>query len=393
MSNLKVLTVIDQLRFGGAENVLATLAGQASGAGIDMRVAVLAPRGDGRDRWLPALRNAGVEPRFLGIDRLGRPDGVSRVAAAIRASGCDIVHAHLEDSSTLVPVAAQLARRPAVCTLHHVPEPELDRRTALRERLAVRFASRTRGLIFVSQASRRGFAERYGANERTWTVIPNGIDLSRYAPSDATPPEGLDLPAGVPVVTVIGHMRFGKGQDTAVEAWPDVLAEHPDARLLLVGDGPNLADLRHRAAELGIGERVVFAGARDDIPAVLRASTLVLLPSRIEALPTVLIEAAACGVPAVATRVGGIPEVVVDGETGWLFDTLTGPSVAAAVRAALRDPQRLAEAGRQARLRAVERFDARTWARRLHWAYAWAAAGCRLGEVTLDDVPPGGGAA
>lgn len=393
---IRVLLVIDGLQFGGAENVLVTFASYARMAGVRPRVAVLAPPTGGRDRWLPAVRKAGLDPRFLGIDRLAQPNGVTRVAAAIRASRCDIVHAHLEDSATLVPVAAALARRPAVCTLHHVPEPVLDRRTALRERLAVRLASRTRGLIFVSEASRRGFAERYGDDPRTWTVIPNGIDLERFSPPAPGDPSHtvrseLRLPPGAPVVTVIGHMRYGKGHDVAVEAWPRVLAEHPDARLLLVGDGPNLGDLRHRATELDITGRVIFAGPRDDVPDVLRASDLVLLPTRIEALPTVLIEAAACGVPAVATRVGGVPEVVTDGTTGWLFPTPEPEPAADAIRTALRlrrdAPTEFATVGQAARARAEARFDARVWTHRLATAYSAAIAGHRLGARPYSTDP------
>lgn len=383
---IRVLLVIDGLRFGGAENVLVTFAAYARQAGLEPRLAVLAPPAGGRDRWLPAVRAAGLDPRFLGIGRLARPDGVARVAAAIWASGCDIVHAHLEDAATLVPVAAALTRRPAVCTLHHVPGP-LDGRAAVRERLAVRLASRSRGLIFVSEASRRGFADRYGEHPRTWTVIPNGVDLDRFTPdaSGGPSPDAVRaesrIPPEAPVVTVIGHMRPGKGHDVAVAAWPRVLAEHPDAHLLLAGDGPGLPALRRRAGELGITGRVVFAGARDDVPDVLRAADLVLLPTRTEALPTVLIEAAGCGVPAVATDVGGVPEVVDDGTTGWLFPT---PDRAAdAVRAALRlratDPYGFAAIGKAARAHAEARFDARAWTRRLAVAYRAAIAGHPIG--------------
>lgn len=384
---IRVLLVIDGLQFGGAENVLVTFAAYARQAGLEPRLAVLAPPTGGRDRWLPAVRAAGLDPRFLGIDRLAQPDGVARVAAAIRASGCDIVHAHLEDSATLVPVAAALTRRPAVCTLHHVPQP-LEGRAAVRERLAVRLASRSRGLIFVSEASRRGFADRYGERPRTWTVIPNGVDLDRFTPDGGPSPDavraGLRISLDAPVVTVIGHMRPGKGHDVAVEAWPRVLTEHPDARLLLAGDGPGLPALRRRVEELGITGRVVFAGARDDVPDVLRAADLVLLPTRTEALPTVLIEAAGCGVPAVATRVGGVPEVVDDGTTGRLFPT---PDRAAdAVRTALRlrdtDPDGFAAIGKAARAHAESRFDARAWTRRLATAYRTAIAGHPIGAPT-----------
>ncbi|SET54944.1 glycosyltransferase [Geodermatophilus poikilotrophus] len=383
---MKVLVVIDSLNFGGAENVLVTLAAEAPALGLELDVLSLAPPTNGRAAWLPRLRAAGLEPHFLGVDRLAQPDAVARLARAIRESGCDVVHAHLEDATTLAPVAGRLARRPVLCTLHHVPVP-LRGREALRERLAVLAGSRSAGLLLVSQASRDGFAARYRRSARHghWSVVHNGVDLERFhptAPGEPTDlPAELGVPAGVPVVTVVGHMRIGKGQDVAVRAWPQVLAEHPEARLLLIGNGPREEELRALARDLGVASRVVFAGARDDVARILRCTTLVALPTRMEALPTVLLEAAASGVPSVATDVGGVPEVVVDGETGWLVPApapgvLPDPgSFATALRDALRDPARLRARGAAARRRAEERFGSRQWAERLTDRYAAVAAG------------------
>ena len=383
---MRVLVVIDSLNFGGAENVLVTLAAEAPTLGLELDVLSLAPPTNGRAAWLPRLRAAGLEPRFLGVDRLAQPDAVARLTRAIRESACDVVHAHLEDATTLAPLAGRLARRPVLCTLHHVPVP-LGGREALRERLAVMAGSRSAGLLLVSQASRDGFAARYRSSARHghWSVVHNGVDLERFrptAPGEPTDlPAELGVPAGGPVVPVVGHMRIGKGQDLALQAWPQVLAEHPEARLLLIGDGPREEELRALARDLGVASRVVFAGARDDVARILRCTTLVALPTRMEALPTVLLEAAASGVPSVATDVGGVPEVVVDGGTGWLVPApapgvLPDPeSFATALRDALRDPARLRARGDAARRRAEECFGSRQWAERLTARYAAVAAG------------------
>ncbi|MGH3622539.1 MAG: glycosyltransferase family 4 protein [Sciscionella sp.] len=386
----RVLMVIDALNFGGAENVLVTLAGQAERAGMRLDVAVIAPPTGGRARWLPALRAAGLRPRFLGITRLRQPGALPRVAAAVRASRADVVHAHLGTASILAPIAAKLVGRPALCTLHHVPRPVYGTEAA-RERLSVAVGSRSSGLLFVSTASRQGFAATYRAPQRNWAVIHNGVDLTRFRPRRAGEaiglPADLGVPADAPVVTLVGHMRRGKGHRVLLDAWPDVLREHPEARLLLVGDGPEEAELRATVDGRGLAGRVVFAGARDDVELLLRQSTVAVLPTEIEALPTALIEAAACGVPAVATRVGGVPEVVAHGRTGWLVDAQEPALFAGALRAALGDPVRLAGFGRAARQRAESLFGADRWADRLAGVYRAVAAGRRVGDLGADLGP------
>lgn len=370
---MKVLVVIDSLSFGGAENALVTLARHASSVHLRIQVLALAPSTDGRSEWLSRLNLAGLEPRFLGVKRLLQPTAVPRLATAVRASGCDIVHAHLETASTLAPLAARLARRPALCTLHHVPVP-LRGREAARERLAVNIGSRSDGLLFVSQASRDGFAAAYPrtAHQDRWSVVHNGVDLQRFTPLGSAKrqfPSDLGIPSAAPVVSLVGHMRPGKGQDVAVEAWPSVLSREPEARLLLIGSGPHEEQLRTQVRDLRIVERVVFAGARDDVEALLRSSTLVVLPTRMEALPTVLLEAAASGVASVATAVGGVPEVVVDGETGWLVPAPRAELFAAALCDALACPVELTRRGAAARRRAQLHFDALTWVTRLRDRY------------------------
>jgi glycosyltransferase involved in cell wall biosynthesis len=117
---------------------------------------------------------------------------------------------------------------------------------------------------------------------------------------------------------MVGAFRRRKGYGWALQAWPTVLGHCPEARLLFVGTGPEEASLRDRAAELGVSDSLVFGGMRSDIPEVLRASSVALLPSESEALPATLMEAAACGIAVVAHRVEGVTEVVSDGETGLL---------------------------------------------------------------------------
>jgi glycosyltransferase involved in cell wall biosynthesis len=374
---MRVLMVIDSLRLGGAERVLATLSAAAPAAGFRFELAVLSGSGSHRSVMEPVLAEAGVQVRYLSLSRLGDPRALPRLLGAIRGSGADVVHAHLEEAAMLVPPAARLAGRKTVCSFHHVVVP-LPRREKLKERLAIAVANRSAGVVFVSRASLESFADAYGGPRENWCVVENAVDIDIFAPAPATMPAELEVPAGVPVVTMIAALRSRKGQAAALRAWVTVLQSAPAARLVLVGAGPEHDGLLRLAGELGILERVIFAGMRTDVPRLLRASSLVVLPSEHEALPTTLIEAAACGVPVVATDVDGIPEVVIDGETGLLVPPDDPLALARGVTALLEDRPRRVLMGQNARTMAEDRFNARRWAERLYEIYEQAA---RVGRV------------
>ena len=368
---MRVLAVIDGLQFGGAENVLATLGRFGPKHDVHVDVVSLSAASGPSAAWLPVLHEAGLAPRFLGIRRLAQPDAVARVAAAIRDIAPDVVHAHLEDSATLVSLACRLTGHPSVSTYHHVAH-RLSGREGLRERLSVASANRGNAVLFVSQASLDGFAATYGGPKRHWRVVHNGTDLERFRPEPTTLPADIPIPEGAPVVTILGRLGTGKGQETAVAAWPAVLAGAPEARLLLVGDGPLEAPLRAQAEALGLHERVIFAGRRSDVQRILAASTLACLPTVCEALPTALIEAAACGIPAVATEGSGVAEVVDDGVTGLLTPYADSHRLASAVLELLNDEARRSAMSAAARRRAEERFDAHLWVERLRAIYGEA---------------------
>lgn len=367
---MRVLVLVDSLALGGAETLLATLARAAAPAGLTVQVAALAGSSDGRDVLQSALQAAGAEPAFLDVPRLASARAVPVVARAIRSSGCDVVHAHLEYSAILGSVAARLTGRPAVSTFHHVPAA-LSRREAAKERLAVELASRSSRVIFVSDAARAAFASRYG-ERHSWATVRNGVELARFDPAPAPLPAGLGGPGqpGGLVVAMVAALRPGKGHERALRMWPQVRAAVPEARLLLIGAGPLEHRLGELAGALGLDEpAVVFAGLRADVPRLLRGVDIVLLPSESEALPTTLVEAAAAGRPAVATQVGGVGEVVVDGVTGALVPAGDDAALAAALIELLRDRGRRLRMGAAARTHAERNFDAAVWTQRLAAIY------------------------
>ena len=356
---MKILVVIDSLRWGGAENLLTTFIRGSGQVGLAVDVVSLGPPVGQLAETRGLLENEGVAPRFLDLPRLAHPDAVPRVLRAIRQSGCDLVHAHLEHAAILASAAATVARLPVVSTFHQMAGQERGRE-AMKERLAVLTASRGRAVLFVSNASLQSYAQRYG-RRGNWLAVPNGIDLERFTPDPASMPHDLPIPAGAPTVSVIAALRPAKDHATALAAWPEVLKVVPEARLLVVGAGPRRLLLEGLARELGITDRVIFSGPRTDVTRIVRASTVVALPTTTEALPTVLLEAGACGRPVVASDVGGVCEVVSNGDTGLLVPPHDPSAFAEAlVRLLLDEPGREAM-GRRARKRVLEQFSMGRW--------------------------------
>ncbi|MBP2415923.1 glycosyltransferase [Microlunatus capsulatus] len=374
-----MLTVLDAFRLGGAETLIAQLGRVAPEMGLELDVLSLHGPSEERSKLAPLLEEAGLRPRYLGVDRTLDPRSFVRLVQDVRRRRPDVVHAHLEMAMTLALPAARLAGVPAVGTFHHVHRP-LTGRASARERLALEVATRSQAAVFVSQASLVSFRDRYRAGRavpRSWQVVHNGVDLAYFSPPPddvAALPADLGL-AGRRVVTVLAALRDFKGIVHVVRAWPRVVERHPEVRLLLVGSGTEEASLRAEVDRLGLAGSVVFAGMRSDVPDVLRGSELVVLPSIYgENLPTVLMEAGGCARPVVASDVGGISDIVADGETGLLVPPGQPDALGAAVLRVLDDPalgRRLGEAGR---LRMEERFDAHLWARNLCGLYARAAA-------------------
>ena len=370
-TGIKALVLIDAFRMGGAETLLAPMIVASRDTDVDMDVVSISPADWNSEKTMTILAEAGIATRSLGIRRLLDPVALPRLVNTIRKGHYDVVHAHLEMAMTLAVPAAKLVSTPAVCTFHHVQRP-LEGRAAKRERLAVEAATRSRRALFVSEASRQSFVDAYrpGRMPANWEVMHNGIDISNYAPGEADPRLHDELAGGTagPVVVVPAAFRDFKGIPVAIRAWPLVRQRFPDAVLSLAGGGELEGELRQLVADLELGDAVVFAGVRTDMPAVYRAADVVLLPSTHgENLPTVLIEASATGCAIAASRVGGIPDIL--GETGLLFEAGSTEGLADAVCTLLRDPEFRRRLGAAAGERARTEFSATAWLGRLRATY------------------------
>lgn len=370
---MRVLHVLDSFSFGGAENLVVELARHAAadpGADLDLAVASLGPRGrEGKDAMLGRLQAVGLAPTYLAVRRLLDPLGVLRLARTLRAGSAEVVHAHLGYSATLVPLAARLAGVPCVATLHL--EPQLGSRAdRVKEALSVLVPARLGRLVLVSQAAYDGYARHYGPATASWRCIPNGIDVDRWTTARRRLPQDVPVPDGAPVWAVVAALREPKGHVPLVEAWARVVEDHPDAHLLVVGEGPHRSALETRVHELGLGRRVHLLGRREDVPDLLAGVDGVVSASLTEALPTALVEAAACGLPVVATDAGGTRDVVLDGVTGRVVPVGDVTALATELSRLLTDPRTRAAYGAAARRRAEQVFSMQAWTRALHDLYA-----------------------
>ena len=196
--------------------------------------------------------------------------------------------------------------------------------------------------------------------------LPHGVDTARFRP--ASPDERvalrrrLGLPADALVIAWTGRVLKGKGLETLLGAFERVAAAEPGAHLLLVGSGSGQAlsiedELRGRVQASGLRPRVTFAGRVDAVEDWLRASDVFAFPSLVEALGISLIEAAACGLPCVGSRTGGIVDVIEEGRTGLLVPPGDAEALASALRALLSDPGARAAMGEAGRRLGVRRFD------------------------------------
>jgi glycosyltransferase involved in cell wall biosynthesis len=365
---LRVHYLIDSLGPGGAEHLLAEYLAVLPGLGVEPVVTAIQERsGNPVAARIAAL---GIEVETLGIERLRQGDARALVAAAMERARPDLVHTQLEFANILGSWAAGRQGIPVVSTIHTIDRPRRLSRDGLRFRLmAWSLRRRAERVLCVSDGARRHFEAVAGIGRSRASTLHNGIDLAPFAAADPAAGravrEAHGIPAAAPLATTVAVLRRPKGIQHMLEALPRVLDRVPDAHYLVVGDGPHRAALADQAAALGLVGRVHFVGATDRVPDHLAAADLFVLPSLTEALPTVVIEAMAAGLPVVATAVGGVPEMVDHPGSALLVPPADPVRLAEAVSRVLSSPLQASAMGRSGRRIAAARFDIRRQAGRL----------------------------
>lgn len=357
---LHVLALIDHFALGGAQAVLARFAAESHRINVRLSIACLEELdGNPLDE---SLLEIGLAPVVLGVTgraRLGALRTVRRHVAQVRPQ---ILHTHLGTSDLLGGLAARSLGVPVVSTIHTT---QWERRGELRRMLLRFIAAR---VIAVSESARQEYL-RYGwARADQVVTIHNGIDAQPEPGAGREVRRELGLTPAEVVVAMISSIRPEKAHDVAIEAVRRLRPRYPMLRLLIVGDGQQSEELLRPAAELGDG--VILAGRRVDVMRVLDAVDICLHPSRADAFPTTILEAMAAGVPILATAVGGIPEMVTHGSTGFLVPAPPDPAhVADGLSRLLENKQLRNSLSRAAQLEYRQRFTSEPWLRRTRAVY------------------------
>jgi glycosyltransferase involved in cell wall biosynthesis len=292
-----------------------------------------------------AAKRRAIPVHAIALDRR-RLGSLRALRALIGEFQPDVIVSHSSSDSWLVAAATRfLNPKPAIVRLRHISGPVA--RGPLNRWLYGRVPAR---VVTTGVAINNMLIERLSLDPAHVVAIPTGTDLDRFKPSDrAAARAALGLPIDAKLIGIVATLRSWKGHRFLVSAMTD--PRLADARLVLVGDGPQEPALSAQIAELGLGERVMLAGRQDDVRPWLHALDVFVLPSTgNEGLPQALMQAMACELPVVTTAAGAIPELVRDGDNGLVVPAGNPAALAEAIARILDDPTlagRLAAAGRR----------------------------------------------
>ncbi len=315
--------------------------------------------------WTSAPNALISAAQSIGLPVVPLPDGGRldvmagrRLARVIEDGEFDLVQSHDFVTRRLATLACTLAGVPHVTSVHGWIAN--SRRERLARIIDQRLIRRARGIIAVSNRLVRDLVES-GTPRDQINLFPNAVLLDDYpaAMPAAQARQELELPPSSKCIGIVGRLSPEKRHDLFLEMAADLASSDPDVRFLVVGHGPLQASLQQLADRLNLGSRVAFLGHRSDMQRIYAALDLLVLCSDTEGMPNVVLEAFAYSRPVVATRVGGVPEVITDGENGFIVPPGQRDPLVTTVRALLDDREMAARLGRYGRKTVEERFDFR----------------------------------
>lgn len=297
-----------------------------------------------------------------GIPVVALPIGRKKLAGMfalrhwLKDCPADVLNTHSSTDTWLAALACTLlgARKPPIVRTRHIS-------TAVPNNITTRwlYSAATRHIVTTGESLRRQLIRDNGILPENISSVPTGIDTHRFTPGDRTAARaklGLAT-SGAPLLMIVATLRSWKGHVYLLEA----LADLPDCRLGIVGDGPFLSKIEQKRDELKLGHRVIFYGQQQDVTPWLHAADLFVLPSYAnEGVPQAVLQAMMCGLPVVSTTVGAISEAVEDGITGLLVEPKNTTALIAAIGSLLADPKKAAAMGLAGRKRAEAHFSRET---------------------------------
>lgn len=355
-----VMYLVETLNVGGTETQLVQVALRLRAMSVPVTVGCLSAEGP----LLEILQQAGIPivefPKGKTLLSLNGLYQVLRLAIFLRRGRFRVLHAYDLLGNLLGVPAAWLARMPIiVSSRRYLADVEWYR--PWRNKIICMLYGLSTHVIVNSAAVRDLLVQRDRSPKEKIHILHNGVDVDRFG--GARRDRQALLPAvgsGSKLIAVVANMYIaGKGHPCLIAAAAPICRKFPQAIFLLIGDGPERAKFERQATEAGLQKNFLFLGRRKDVPELLACCDLSVLPSEAEALPNSVLEAMAAGLPVVATCVGGIPEIIQDGENGLLVPPQDSEALTNAVIRILQDPdlaKKLGTAG-QTRMRTQFGFD------------------------------------
>jgi glucosyl-dolichyl phosphate glucuronosyltransferase len=359
----RILFVTRTYEYGGAEKHLIDLLERMRQPALQITVACFA--GDPFTERLN--RDSNVEVQTSAT----MPSSLVGWRSFFRSAGADavvFVHAWSCNLHWIAPIGAWLAGVPRRYAIQHLVIPEGRKKTLfarIRRRITAHLNLTISGATFhrticVSDAVKKALVEDYRYPARTMKTIHNGVSLSQFVPA---PEEGLRIREEYGVhpdeflLVCVARLTEQKGIDTLLAAMAKVRQAGTSCKCIIVGAGPLREELSRQSQQLGLNGHVVFAGFRHDVRPYLHAASALVMTSRREGLPLVILEAMACGLPCVVTDVGGNREAVVDKVTGFVVPAESVDAAAEAVSFLASHPEERVRMSQAALARARQRFD------------------------------------
>ena len=310
----------------------------------------------------------------LGMEAKWRLDGLWRLYRALRRERPFILHASLFHANIPARLLGRLAHVPIIITWRQ----NISIGGRWREKINRWTASLDDHVTAVCQLARQAELEGTAVSPHKVSLVYNCIDPVPFTVEKAAKRiairQEFNIPADAPLIGMVGRLHPQKGLCYLLDALLHIREQLPELRLIIVGDGELRDELQSRAQTLGLTKAVIFSGARNDVPDILAALDLFVLSSLWEGLPLAVLEAMAAGLPVVGTAVGGVPELVVEGETGRLVPPGDGTALAQAVVSILTNQTQAQTMGTAGQARTAAEFSAESITRQLETLYLRLAA-------------------
>lgn len=342
MKRVNILYLVIGLGIGGTEIQLLELLKKLDREKYNPVVCCIKEKGVLADD----IEKMGIRVESLSIRNRFNFLALSRLVRILRREGIDILHTFLFWANILGRLAGRMAQVPIIIS----GERCINLRKKKVAILIDKFTSRwTDKIVVISKAIKNTLVEREKISSEKIKVIYNGIDLSNFGVENKREKDSI------PRVGIVGRLHPDKGHRYFLEAAAQIIKKEPKIEFLIVGNGPLRKELEALSNELGLSGKVIFAGECRDILKIISSLDILVLSSLEEGLGNVLLEAMACGRPVIATEVGGVPEVVLDGETGILVPPKSPDTLAQATLKLLMNQAMAKEMGRAGRRR-VEKY-------------------------------------